>query len=150
MQTVVWIFISTEGSVKLDEISEHSANHQEVRRSGIMSPNGQELDGLSAKDMAKSKVAGRDVPPRHIRAQNFSRDAEKPNKTKAKSKSKEARSSRRIPIDLNLPSWTRGFINVVHAFGAAHDLDNMVKANLTAAAEAENQSQNGNTQGTDP
>jgi len=100
--------------------------------------------------MGRSKVAGSDVPPQHIREQNFWRDAENPNNTKAKSKNKEARSSRSIPIDLNLPSWTRGFINVVHAFGAAHDFDNMVKANLTAAAEAENQSQNGNTQGTDP
>uniref|UniRef100_M1DBB9 Integrase core domain containing protein n=1 Tax=Solanum tuberosum TaxID=4113 RepID=M1DBB9_SOLTU len=96
--------------------------------------------------MDKSKVAGRDVPPRHIRAQNFRRDAEKPNKTKAKGKSNESSSSRRILIDPNVPSCTRGFINVVDAFGAAHDLDNMVKANL---AEAENQSQNDNTQGTD-
>uniref|UniRef100_M1DHP8 Uncharacterized protein n=1 Tax=Solanum tuberosum TaxID=4113 RepID=M1DHP8_SOLTU len=99
--------------------------------------------------MAKSNVAGRDLSPRHIRAQNFKRDAEKPNKTKAKSKSKEASSSRRIPIDPNVPSWTRGFINVVHSFGATHGLDNMVKVNLTAAAEAENQSQNANTQSTD-
>jgi len=72
-----------------------------------------------------------------------------PNKTKEKRKCKEASSSRRIPIDPNVPSWTQGFINVVHAFRAVHDLDNMVKANLAAAAEAENQSQNDNTQGTD-
>uniref|UniRef100_M1DHP5 Integrase core domain containing protein n=1 Tax=Solanum tuberosum TaxID=4113 RepID=M1DHP5_SOLTU len=100
-------------------------------------------------DMARSKVAGRDVPPRHIIAQNFRRDEEKPIKTKAKSKSKESSSSRMISIDPNVPSWTQGFINVVHAFGVAHDLDNMVKANLAATAKAENQSQNDNTQGTD-
>uniref|UniRef100_M1DK74 Integrase core domain containing protein n=1 Tax=Solanum tuberosum TaxID=4113 RepID=M1DK74_SOLTU len=149
MQTSIWIFISTEGPVKLGEISEHSANHHEVRRSGLMSRNGQELDSLSTKDMGRSKVAERDVPPQHIRAQNFRRDAEKSNNTKAKSKSKDASSSRRIPIDPNVPSWTQGFINVVHAFGTTHDLDNMVKANLAAAAEAENPSQNDNTHGTD-
>uniref|UniRef100_M1DZW4 Integrase core domain containing protein n=1 Tax=Solanum tuberosum TaxID=4113 RepID=M1DZW4_SOLTU len=51
---------------------------------------------------------GRDVPPRHIRALKFKRDAEKPNKTKAKSNSKETSSSRRIPIDPVVPSWARG------------------------------------------
>jgi len=54
MQTAVWIFISTEGPVKIGEISEHSANRQEVRRLGLMSPNGQELDGLSAKGLKSS------------------------------------------------------------------------------------------------
>uniref|UniRef100_M1DJM1 Uncharacterized protein n=1 Tax=Solanum tuberosum TaxID=4113 RepID=M1DJM1_SOLTU len=56
------------------------------------------------RDMVRSKVAGRDLPPRHIRSQKFRRDAEKPNKTKAKAKSKEANSSRRITTDPTVPS----------------------------------------------
>uniref|UniRef100_M1DL26 Uncharacterized protein n=1 Tax=Solanum tuberosum TaxID=4113 RepID=M1DL26_SOLTU len=41
MKTVIWTFTMTEDSVKLSESSAHSANRQEVRRSELMSPNGQ-------------------------------------------------------------------------------------------------------------
>ena len=93
------------------------------------------------------------MPPRHIKAQNSRRDAGTSDHLKARSENKKASSSRRIPINPNVPLWARGFINVMHAFGAAHDLDNMANANIAAATEAntdnENQSQNDNTPGTD-
>uniref|UniRef100_M1DM86 Uncharacterized protein n=1 Tax=Solanum tuberosum TaxID=4113 RepID=M1DM86_SOLTU len=99
--------------------------------------------------MVRSKVAGIDIPPRHIRSQKFRREAEKPNKTKAKTKSKEASSSRRIPTDPTVPSWARGFINVIHTFGPSHDFDEMIMCNLATTTEVENQSQKEDTPGTD-
>uniref|UniRef100_M1DS86 Uncharacterized protein n=1 Tax=Solanum tuberosum TaxID=4113 RepID=M1DS86_SOLTU len=107
------------------------------------------LDEKHGIDVARSKVAGRDVPPRHIRSQKFRRYAKKPNKTKEKTKSKEASSSRRISIEPTVPSWARGFITMILNFGAACDLDAMIMANIAAAAEAENQSQKEDTPGTD-
>uniref|UniRef100_M1DQC0 Uncharacterized protein n=1 Tax=Solanum tuberosum TaxID=4113 RepID=M1DQC0_SOLTU len=81
------------------------------------------------------------------------RDAGTTDHPKARSENKKAISSRRIPIDPNVPLWARGFINMIHAFGAAHHLDNMAKAKIDAATEKntdnENQSQNDNTPGTD-
>uniref|UniRef100_M1DX07 Uncharacterized protein n=1 Tax=Solanum tuberosum TaxID=4113 RepID=M1DX07_SOLTU len=99
------------------------------------------------------KVTGRNVPPRHIRAQNSRRDAGTTDQPKARSENKKASSSRRIPIDSNVPLWARGFINAIHAFGEAHDLNNMAKANIDTTTEAntnnENQSRNDNTPSTD-
>uniref|UniRef100_M1DHG1 Uncharacterized protein n=1 Tax=Solanum tuberosum TaxID=4113 RepID=M1DHG1_SOLTU len=92
------------------------------------------------------------MPPRHIGSQNSRRDAGTTDHPKARSENKKASSSRRIPIDLNVPVWARGFINVVHPFGVAHDLDNIAKANIAATeanADNENQSHNDNTLGTD-
>ena len=58
-----------------------------------------------------------------------------------------------MPIYPNVPSWAQRFINYIHAFGATQNLDNMAKANIAAATEAnadnENQSQNDNTSSTD-
>uniref|UniRef100_M1DHQ8 Uncharacterized protein n=1 Tax=Solanum tuberosum TaxID=4113 RepID=M1DHQ8_SOLTU len=103
--------------------------------------------------MARPKVPGRNMPLQYIRAQNSRKDAGKTDHTKARSENKKAGSSKRIPIDPNVPSWARGFINVIHAFGASNDLDIMTKANITAAAEADpdikTQSQNDNSLGTD-
>uniref|UniRef100_M1DAM8 Uncharacterized protein n=1 Tax=Solanum tuberosum TaxID=4113 RepID=M1DAM8_SOLTU len=146
MKTVVWTLTRNEGSVKHRESSAHSAYLQEVRRSELILSNGQNLDGLSAKDMARPKVAGRNIPPRQIRTQKFRRTARSENKT--------ASSTRWIPIDPNVPSWARGFRNAIHSFVVAHELENMIKANIAAEVvaerkEKENQKQNDNTLGLD-
>ncbi|KAG5605867.1 hypothetical protein H5410_027359 [Solanum commersonii] len=52
MKTVVWTLTRNEGFVKLSESSAHSAYLQEVRRSELILPNGQKLDGLSTKGVA--------------------------------------------------------------------------------------------------
>uniref|UniRef100_M1DTT8 Uncharacterized protein n=1 Tax=Solanum tuberosum TaxID=4113 RepID=M1DTT8_SOLTU len=46
-------------------------------------------------------------------------------------------SRRRMPIDPNVPSWARGFVNAIHALGASHELDEMVEENIATEAEFE-------------
>uniref|UniRef100_M1DLU3 Uncharacterized protein n=1 Tax=Solanum tuberosum TaxID=4113 RepID=M1DLU3_SOLTU len=129
IRTTIWTLSFTEGPVKLSESGDHLANHRVDRRVRLISSIGRELDGFQAKDMARPKVEGRNMPPRHIREQKFGRTTG--------SKNKKANSSRRMPIDPNVPSWSRGLINAIHAFKAAHEIDKMVEANIAAEAEVE-------------
>uniref|UniRef100_M1DY54 Integrase core domain containing protein n=1 Tax=Solanum tuberosum TaxID=4113 RepID=M1DY54_SOLTU len=96
--------------------------------------------------MARLKAARRNMPPRHIRPQQFRRTD--------KSESTEASSSRKIHSDTDVPSWARQFVNAIHAFKAVHDLDNMVEENIITEAEVErkeneNLKQTNNNLGTD-
>jgi len=99
--------------------------------------------------MARSKVAGRNDPPRHIRAREFKKDEKKAELARQRKYTNEARAKRRIPIDPNVPSWARSFVNAIRAFGAAQEIDQMIAANLAAEAKAEanNEDQNNNTPG---
>uniref|UniRef100_M1DBP0 Uncharacterized protein n=1 Tax=Solanum tuberosum TaxID=4113 RepID=M1DBP0_SOLTU len=101
-------------------------------------------------EMARPKVAGRNDPPRHIRAGEFKKDEKKAELARQRKYTKEARAKRRIPIDPNVPLWDRSFVNAIHAFGEAHEIDQMIAANLAAEANAKanNENQNNNTLGT--
>lgn len=42
-----------------------------------------------------------------------------------------------MPIDLNVPSWTREFMNIIFVIKAAYDIDEIIDANIAAEVEAE-------------
>uniref|UniRef100_M1DNS1 Uncharacterized protein n=1 Tax=Solanum tuberosum TaxID=4113 RepID=M1DNS1_SOLTU len=86
-------------------------------------------------EMARPKVTGRNMSPQHIKAHNSTRDPGTTDHPKARSENKKASSSKRIPIDPIVPSWARMYINAIHAFGAAHNLDNMAKTNTATTTE---------------
>uniref|UniRef100_M1DP16 Uncharacterized protein n=1 Tax=Solanum tuberosum TaxID=4113 RepID=M1DP16_SOLTU len=97
--------------------------------------------------MARPKVAGRNDPPRHIRAREFKNDEKKAVLARQRKYTKESRVKRRIPIDPNVPPWARSLVNAIRAFGAAHEIDQMIAAYPAAEAKAEanNEDQNNNT-----
>uniref|UniRef100_M1DGB9 Uncharacterized protein n=1 Tax=Solanum tuberosum TaxID=4113 RepID=M1DGB9_SOLTU len=88
--------------------------------------------------MARPKVVGRNNPPRYIRrAREFKKDEKKVELARQRKYTNEAREKRRIPIDPNVPTWARSFVNAIRAFGAAQEIDQMIAANLAAEAKAE-------------
>uniref|UniRef100_M1DZT9 Integrase core domain containing protein n=1 Tax=Solanum tuberosum TaxID=4113 RepID=M1DZT9_SOLTU len=108
------------------------------------------LDGMTTinkAEMAGPKVTGRDMPPRHVRAQEFKRDEKKAELARQRKHTEEAKAKRQIPIDINEPPWARSSVNAIWAYGAAHEIDQMIAANLAAEAKAKanNKDQNNNT-----
>uniref|UniRef100_M1DSH1 Uncharacterized protein n=1 Tax=Solanum tuberosum TaxID=4113 RepID=M1DSH1_SOLTU len=96
--------------------------------------------------MARPKVAGRDMPSRHVRARGFKRDQKIPELAKERTESKKASSNRRVPIDPTIPSWKRGVYMAINSFLASHDVDRMGVANITTEDKENehNESQNDN------
>uniref|UniRef100_M1DPV1 Uncharacterized protein n=1 Tax=Solanum tuberosum TaxID=4113 RepID=M1DPV1_SOLTU len=94
--------------------------------------------------MARPKVTGRDMPPRHIRARDFKRDEKVAGLAKERRESKTASSSRRVPIDPTIPSWKRGFYKAINFFFVSHDMDIMVAATIAAEARSNEQNENKN------
>ena len=92
--------------------------------------------------MARLKVPGRDMPPRHIRARDFKRDEKIVELAKERRESKKASSSRRVPIDPTIPSWKRGVYTAINSFLASHDGERMVVANIAAEAKANEHNEN--------
>uniref|UniRef100_M1DP93 Uncharacterized protein n=1 Tax=Solanum tuberosum TaxID=4113 RepID=M1DP93_SOLTU len=100
--------------------------------------------------MARPKVMGRDMSPRHVRAREFKRDEKKEELARKRKYTKEAMAKRRIPIDPNVPPWGQSSVNAIRAFGEAHEMDKIIAANLAAEAKekANKEDQNNNTLGT--
>lgn len=71
------------------------------------------------------------MQPNPIRAKNFKKNARK-----AQSKQNEGIFRRIMPIDLNVPSWTREFMNIIFVIKAAYDIDEIIDANIAAEVEA--------------
>lgn len=86
--------------------------------------------------MARPKVAGWSDPPRHIKAQVFKDEQKWSELDKHKKYTKEARAKREIQIDLNVPPWARGFINVIHPFKAGHEIDRKIATYIAVEAKA--------------
>uniref|UniRef100_M1DYT6 Uncharacterized protein n=1 Tax=Solanum tuberosum TaxID=4113 RepID=M1DYT6_SOLTU len=96
--------------------------------------------------MGRPKVAGRDRPPRQVRARDFKKDEKIAELAKERRESKKASASRKIPIDPAIPSWRRKLYTTANSFLAAHDVDRMVEANIAAEARTKehNETQNDN------
>jgi len=69
--------------------------------------------------MARPKFAGRDDPPRHVRAREFRKEENRAEMVKQRNYTKEARKKRRIPFDPNVHPCHRSLVNAWHAFRAA-------------------------------
>uniref|UniRef100_M1DD69 Uncharacterized protein n=1 Tax=Solanum tuberosum TaxID=4113 RepID=M1DD69_SOLTU len=80
--------------------------------------------GKMLKVMARSKVAGRNGPHKHIRARESKKDEKKAELARQRKYNNEARAKRRIPINTNVPSWARCFVNTIRAFRAAQERSN--------------------------
>jgi len=99
--------------------------------------------------MGRPKVAERNEPPRNVRAREFKEDEKKAELVRQRKYTNEASARRRIPIDPTIPPWSRGYYTTIDSFLAAHDMDRIGEANITAEATANenNANQNGNTSG---
>uniref|UniRef100_M1DCH6 Uncharacterized protein n=1 Tax=Solanum tuberosum TaxID=4113 RepID=M1DCH6_SOLTU len=100
--------------------------------------------------MARPKVAGRDDPPRHVRAREFRKEEKRAEMARKRKYTKEARKKRRITFDLNVRPCDRSLVNAVHAFRATHEINQMIAANLAieAKAKANSGDKNDNALGT--
>uniref|UniRef100_M1BHZ6 Integrase core domain containing protein n=1 Tax=Solanum tuberosum TaxID=4113 RepID=M1BHZ6_SOLTU len=96
--------------------------------------------------MARPKVAGKDMSPRHVRARDFKRDEKIAELVIERKESKKASVSRRIPIDPTIHSWKRGLHITINSFWAAHELDKMIAAHIAVEVRANehNATQNDN------
>uniref|UniRef100_M1DPS8 Uncharacterized protein n=1 Tax=Solanum tuberosum TaxID=4113 RepID=M1DPS8_SOLTU len=100
--------------------------------------------------MARSKIAERDDPPRHVREQEFRKEEKRAEMARQRKYTKEAREKRRTPFDLNVRPSDQSLVNAIHAFRAAQEIDQMIAANHAAEAKAKANSgdQNDNAPGT--
>uniref|UniRef100_M1DY23 Integrase core domain containing protein n=1 Tax=Solanum tuberosum TaxID=4113 RepID=M1DY23_SOLTU len=99
---------------------------------------------LSGIEMARPKVAGRDMPPRHIREKYFKRDKKIVELAKKRRESKKASSSRRVPIDPTIPSWKCRVHRAINSFLVSHEGDIMVDTNIVAEAKENEHNENQN------
>uniref|UniRef100_M1DD28 Integrase core domain containing protein n=1 Tax=Solanum tuberosum TaxID=4113 RepID=M1DD28_SOLTU len=89
------------------------------------------------KEMARPRVAGRDMPPRQTMAKNFRKNTKAIDPPRTDNEGKKPSASKKTNHrDPTIPSWRCGFLTAIHSFLAAHDLDSLSKSAAAVPPEA--------------